>query len=188
MQTSSGSPSPETKVSGNKRNVRLERVRHIDGASNFPRGHVVANVDVAQLGDAQPIQRGGKIRHRHIDALNRVTQAPRGKSVGGGEKRKASSHNCGILEETPPRRTESTRDRSRMSQKAGRDVRDPLNRSHRFDCQESKEGGDQPQARKCRVNALPRLRLPRLSRDIPWPSSGSSNVASNAAANAISPA
>src|ERR1019366_167107 len=127
------------KVARDERNVRLQIVRHGDGARDFMRRHVVANMDVTKLSNAQPVKLWRKIGHRHIDALDGIAQTAGGKSIGSGKKRKASSKHSGILKESPARRTEPTRDRSRMRQKPGRNVRDPLNRSHRFNRQESKE-------------------------------------------------
>src|SRR5208337_3519326 len=98
---------------------------------------VVANVDVAELSDAQPVQLRRKIGDGHIDALNGVTQAASGESIGSGKKWKTSSQNGGVLKESPARRTEPTSHRSRT--KLGSDVGDPLDRSHRFNCQETKE-------------------------------------------------
>jgi hypothetical protein len=52
--------------------------------------HVVADMDVAELGDAQAIKLRRKIRNRHIDAFDRVAQASGGKSIGCSKERKAS--------------------------------------------------------------------------------------------------
>ena len=125
------------KVSRDKRNVRLQIVRHVHCARNFVRRHVVANVYVAKLSDAQPIQLRRKIGDGHIDALNRVTQAFGGKPIGSGKERKASSKNSGVLEECPARGIELTGYRAGMQSCRG--VRDPLDRAHRFDRDESED-------------------------------------------------
>src|SRR6266851_551638 len=125
------------KVSRNKRNIGLQLVSHVNRASNLARPHVVANVDVAKLSNAQPIQFRRKIGHRHIDALDGIAKSPSGKSISSGKKWKASSKRSRVLKESPPRWTEPACNRSRP--KPRRDIRDPLNRSHRFNRQESKE-------------------------------------------------
>src|SRR5437660_4775145 len=134
------------KVSRNKRNIGLKLVSHVDSARNLARRHVVANVYVAKLSNAQPIQLRRKIGHRHIDALDRIAQTPSGKSISSGKKWKASSKHSSVLKKRPPRWTEPARHRSRMRQKPRRSVRYPLNRSHRLNRQESKERSDHPQA------------------------------------------
>ncbi len=124
-------------VSRHKRNVRLQVVSHGNSARDFVRRHVVANVDVAELSDAQAVELRRKIGDGHINALDGVTQAPSGKSIGRCEEWKTSSKNGGVLKEGPARGTEPTRNRS--GAKPGSSIGEPLDRSHGFDRQESEE-------------------------------------------------
>src|SRR5580700_2525623 len=106
----------------------MQIVRHGYGARDFARRHVIADVDVAQLRDAQTIELWRQIRHRHIDALNRVAQASGSKTISRGEKRKAPSDDSGVLKKSSPRVTKAAGDRS--GTQARRDVREPFDCSH----------------------------------------------------------
>src|SRR6267378_3615325 len=65
----------------------------------FPGRHVVANVDVAELRDAQAVEFGRKISDGNVYALDGVTQAAGSKSVGRSEKWGATSEDSRVLEE-----------------------------------------------------------------------------------------
>src|SRR6202167_2047355 len=136
-------------VSCNERNVRLQRVRHVHSASNFERRHVVANVYVAKLCNTQPVQLWRKIGPGHIDALDRIAQSSRRKSIGSGQEWKTSRHHRSILKESSARGVESSRNRFRMTPKPRRrEVSHPFNCRHRLNRQKSKNRSGHPQARK----------------------------------------
>src|ERR1700722_12580093 len=112
------------------------------------RRHVIANVDVAELRDAQAIEFGRKVGNWNIDAFDLVTQTASSESISDGKKGKASrEHRC-ILEKSAAGRTEAARNsrmtaRPRIRQKTGCGVREPLDGGDEFDSEKSEERCDE---------------------------------------------
>ena len=81
MQASSGSPGGREEIAGDDGEVGVEIVGHVHGAAHLGRGHVAADVDVAQLRDAQAFERGRQAAHRQVHAVHLVMQSLEGEAV-----------------------------------------------------------------------------------------------------------
>src|SRR5580765_4603205 len=99
-------------VSGDECDVGMEIVGHVDGTRDFRGWHVVADVDVAELRDAQTVKFRRKIGDGYIHALDGVTETARGESVGRGQKWNTAGENGGVLEEGAARGIEVSGDGS----------------------------------------------------------------------------
>ena len=90
-------------IAGDDGEVGAEIVGHVHGAADLGRGHVAADVDIAQLGDAQTFQSGWQAAHRQVHAMYLVMQTLEGEAVGsGGEWDGAGDGRDGLDEPAPP--------------------------------------------------------------------------------------
>ena len=86
--------------------VGAEIVGHAHGAAHLGRGHVAADVDVAQLRDAQAFEGRRQAAHRQVHAVNLVMQALEGEAVGSGGEWDGAGDGRDGLDEPAPREIE----------------------------------------------------------------------------------
>jgi len=81
----------------------VQFVGHAHGAANLGDRHVRANVNIAQLRDAQAVERGREIRDRNFDFTNLKVQPFGNKAVSGADERNSPCENTGSLKEVAAR-------------------------------------------------------------------------------------
>src|SRR5690349_3862704 len=95
--------------------------------------HVAADVNVAELCDAEAVETWRKIVDRNIYFFDAIAKATGSKTVSRCQKWQAAREVCGVAKEFPPRRTECN---SAAWTKPHCQVRNPLDRADRLECDE----------------------------------------------------
>ena len=103
MQASSGSPGAVRKSPVTTARSGASPLAMADGAADLRRGHVAADVDVAQLRDAQTVEGGRQAAHRQVHAVNLVMQTLEGEAVRSGGEGDGAGHGRDRLHESAPR-------------------------------------------------------------------------------------
>ena len=130
-------------IAGHHDNVAAQRTGHPHRPAQFAQRKKIAQVDVAQLHDAQPIQTGRQGRNGNFNASNPVLQPFPEKSVRSHHNRRGAHQVAGIPEKFAARRIESfTAARLDGSERAGgKQVR----RMDNLYSRKSKKGNDEPE-------------------------------------------
>src|SRR5258706_13415181 len=79
--------SPCQKVSGDHGQIAMQLVGHADSATHLSDRHVRADVNIAQLGNAQAVERRRQIRNGNLDLANLEPQPFADKSISRAHKR-----------------------------------------------------------------------------------------------------
>ncbi len=91
------------KIASDNREVPFQFVGHANGTAYLRCGHVGANVNIAELSDAHPVERGRKIGDWNFDFTHGKLKPLGHKSVGGAYERHRARDNSSSLEKISAR-------------------------------------------------------------------------------------